>query len=66
MARTRAQNGTEKDSQAGLKMEYSKQKEKNDPEKNFEEDFKKMELTWGTAGENQKIEEIHGEKGVST
>ena len=37
MAKTCAQNGTEKDSQEGLKMESSKQKEtgkaKNDPEK---------------------------------
>ena len=39
VASTRAQNGTEKDSQEGLKMEFSRQKEtgkaKNDPEKNF-------------------------------
>ncbi len=39
VARTRAQNGTEKDSQEGLKMESSRQKEKgeakNDPEKNL-------------------------------
>ncbi len=37
MVRTCAQNGTEKDSQEGLKMESSRQKEtgkaKNDPEK---------------------------------
>ena len=39
MSRTRAQNGTEKDSQEGLKMEFSRQKEtgeaKYDPEKNL-------------------------------
>ncbi len=38
-ARTGDQNGTEKDSQEGLKMESSRQKEKgkakNDPEKNL-------------------------------
>ena len=39
VARTYAQNGTDKDSQEGLKMESSRQKEtgkaKNDPEKNL-------------------------------
>ncbi len=39
VARTCDQNGTEKDSQEGLKMESSRQKEtgkaKNDPEKNL-------------------------------
>ena len=39
VARTCAQNGTEKDSQEGLKMKSSRQKEtgkaKNDPEKNL-------------------------------
>ena len=58
MARTCAQNGKEKDSQEGLKMESSRQKEtgkaKNDPEKNLEGDFKKMELTWGTAEKKAK------------
>ncbi len=57
MARTCAQNGTEKDSQEGLKMESSRQKEtgkaKNDPE-TFEGDFKKMELTWVTAERKAK------------
>ena len=52
MARTRAQNGTEKDSQEGPKMESSRQKEKgkakNDLKKKFEVDFKKMELAWRT------------------
>ncbi len=68
MARTCAQHGTEKDSQEGLKMESSRQKEagkaKNDPEKIFEEDLKKMELTWGTAESEAKIE-FHGEKGMA-
>ena len=49
MAGTVAQNGTEKDSQEGLKMESSRQKKtgkaKNDPEQTFEGDLKKMELT---------------------
>ena len=58
MARTCAQNGTEKDSQEGLKMESSRHKEtgeaKNDPEKTFEGDLKKMELTWGTAESEAK------------
>ncbi len=53
MARTCAQNVTEKDSQEGLKMESSRQKEtgkaKNETEKTFEGDLKKMKLTWGTA-----------------
>ncbi len=44
MARTRAQNGTEKYSQEGPKMESSRQNEtgkaKNDPEKTFEGDLK--------------------------
>ena len=42
----------------GLKMESSKQKEtgeaKNDPEKTFEGDFKKMELTLGKAEREAK------------
>ncbi len=49
VARTRVQKGTEKESQEGLKMESSRQKEtvsaKNDHEKTFEGDLKKMELT---------------------
>ncbi len=58
MARTCAQNGTENDSQEGLKMESSRQKEtgmaKNDPEKTFEVNFEKIELTWGTAEREAK------------
>ena len=58
MARTSAQNKTEKDPQEGLKMESSRQKEtgkaKNDPEKTFGGDLKKMELTWGTAEREAK------------
>ncbi len=58
MARTCAQNGTEKDPQEKLKMESSRQKEteeaKNDPEKTFEGDLKKMELTLGTAESEAK------------
>ena len=46
LARTCAQNRTDKDYREGLKMESSRQKEtgkaKNDPEKTFEEDLKKM------------------------
>ncbi len=37
-------------------------KAKNDPEKNFEGDFKKMELTWGTGEREKKKREFHGEK----
>ncbi len=63
MARKNIQNGTEKDSQEGLKMESSRQKEKgkakNDAEKNLWKDLEKMLLIWGTA----EIE-VHGEKGV--
>ncbi len=50
---TRTENGTEKDFQEWLEMESSRQKEtrtKNDPEG----DFKKMELTWGTAERETK------------
>ncbi len=49
MARTCAQNGTEKDSQKGLKMESSRQKETGEAKNDPEGDLKKMELTWGTA-----------------
>ena len=58
MARTCAQNGTEKDSQEGLKMEYSRQKEtgkaKIDPEKNLSGRLKKIELIWETAEREAK------------
>ena len=58
MAITRAQNRTEKDSQEGVNMESSRQKEtvkaKNDPEKTFEGDLKNMELSWGTADREAK------------
>ena len=58
MARTCAQNGTEKGFLEGLKIESSRQKEtgkaKIDPEKTLEGDFKKMELTWGTAKREAK------------
>ena len=68
MARTCAQNGTEKDSQEGLKMESSRQKEtgktKNDSRKTFEEDLKKMELTWRTA-ESEAKDRISCEKGMA-
>ncbi len=62
MARTCAQNGTEKDSQEGLKIESSRQKKTgkaiNDPEKKtFEGDFKKIELTWGAA--EREAKELH-------
>ncbi len=64
MARTCAQNGTEKDSQEGLKMESSRQKEtgktKMTLRKTFEVDLKRMELTWGTAERD-----VHGGKGVA-
>ncbi len=50
MARTRAQNGTENDSQEGNPPGKRKQgKPKMTLRKIFEGDFKKMELTWGTA-----------------
>ncbi len=55
--RTCTQNGTEKDSQEGLKMESSRQKETGKAlilRKTFEGDFKKMELTWGTAEREAK------------
>ena len=65
MARTRAQNGIEKDSQEGIKMESSRQKEtgkaKNDPEKNLEGDFKKMKLM-GNGRERSKRENIMEKK----
>ncbi len=58
MARTRTLNGTEKDSQEGLKMESSRQREtgkaKNEPEKNLRGRLKKMELTLGTAERESK------------
>ncbi len=60
MARTCAQNGTEKDSQEGQKETG---KAKNDPEKNLWGDLKKMELTWGTA--EREAKERHGGKGVA-
>ena len=58
MARTCAQNGIEKDSQEGLKMESSRQRKqgrlKMTLRKTFGGDFKKMELTWGTAEREAK------------
>ncbi len=51
MARTRAQNVTEKDSQEGIMKQG---RPKMTPEKSFEGDFKKMELTWGTAEREAK------------
>ncbi len=33
--------------------------------KTFEGDFKKMELTWGTAEREAKKRDIHGGKGVA-
>ena len=53
MARTPSQNGTEKDSKEGLKMESSRQKETGKVE-NVEGDFKKIELTWKTAQREAK------------
>ena len=50
-------NGTEKDSQEGLKMESSGKRKQVRPKmtlKTFEGDFKKMELTWGTAEREAK------------
>ena len=50
-------NGTEKDSQEGLKMESSGKRKQVRPKmtlKTFEGDFKKMELTWGTAESEAK------------
>ncbi len=69
MAWTRAQNETEKDSQEGIKMESSRQKEtgkaKNDPKK---EPLRETLKRWNRHGErpreNQR-REIHGEKGVA-
>ncbi len=64
MARTRAQNGTEKDFQEGIKIESSKQektgKAKKEPEKTLEGDFKNMKLTWGTA--EREAKEINSRK----
>ncbi len=59
VSRTCAQNGTEKDSQEGLKMESSRQKKKQARlkmtlRKTFELDLKKMELPWGTAEREAK------------
>ena len=58
MARTCAQNGTEKDSQEGLKMESARQKEtgkaKMTLRKTYEKIIKKMEITWGTAEREAK------------
>ena len=55
------------DSQEELKIKSSRQKEtgkaKNDPEKNFEGDFKKMELTLGTA-EREAKDKSSWRKGV--
>ncbi len=61
MARTCAQNGIEKDSQEGLKMEPPGKRKQGRPKmtlrKTFEGDLKKMELTWGTA--ERKAKERH-------
>ena len=58
MARTCVQDETENDSQSGLKMESSRQKEtgktKMTMNETFEEDFKKMEMTWGMAEREAK------------
>ena len=66
MARTCAQNGTEKDSQEGLKMESPRQKEtgkaKMTLRKTFEGDLKKMELRCGTA-ESEAKDRISWRKG---
>ncbi len=69
MARTCAQNGTEKDSQEGLKMESSGERKQGEPKttlrKTFEVNFKKMELTRGTAERKRQKSELYGEKGVT-
>ena len=58
MARTCAQNGTEKDFQEGLKMESFRQNETGKAKKNlrktFEGYYKQMELTWRTAEKEVK------------
>ena len=62
MVRTCAQSGTENDSQEGLKMESSRQKEtgkaKMTLRKTFEGDLKRMELTWGTAESEAKDRDL--------
>ena len=63
MARTCAQNGTEKDSQEGLKIESSRQKEtqkgKNDPEKNL---CGRLKTDMGNGRERSKRETFMEEK----
>ena len=67
VARKRVQNGIEKDSQEGLKMESSRQKEtgkaKMTPKKTLRET--KKELTWGTSERDQK-REFHGVAALSS
>ncbi len=58
MARARLQNGTEKDSHEGLRIESSKQREtgeiKNDPEKNLWGWLKNDGTDMGNSGERSK------------
>ncbi len=66
MAKTCAQNGTEKDSQEGLKMESSRQKEtgkaKYDPEKNLLGRLKNDGTDKGNGRERSKRETFMEEK----
>ena len=58
MVRTRAQNGTEKDSKKDLRLNPSGKRKQGRPKmtlkKPFEGDFKKMENTWGSAEREAK------------
>ncbi len=66
VARTCAQNGTEKDSQEGLKMESSRQKEtakaKNYPQKNLWERLKKDGTDMENGRERSKREKFMEKK----
>ena len=61
MARTCAQNGTEKDSQGGLKMDPPSKRKQGRPKmtlrKTFEGDLKKIELTWGQRSKRETFME---------
>ena len=68
MARTCAQNGTEKDSQEGLKIESSRQKETGKAKKwPWEKLLRETLKSWNWHGEGPREKQkrdIHGENGV--
>ena len=67
-ASTYAQNGTDKDSQEGLRWNTPGKRKQGRPKmtlrKTFEGDLEKMELTWGTA-EREAKEKISWRKRIA-